>query len=170
MKKSYEERAIKFANYLAKLFQDCVYRKDFEWVIQHYNDTHSRKLHWAYGVSRIAIIRSDYVIKFNFQPEGEWEDGTAGDCYSEEKVYQMAVKDGMEYLLAKTTIHKKYGHTFSIMPRINGVEDYNRCWYKTCTEEEKLWIATHIYDLHPGNVGYYKRKVCIIDYAWSKNI
>ena len=167
MKKSYEERAIKFANYLAKLFQDCVYRSDFEWVIQQYNHTHSRKLHWAHGVSRIAIIRADYVIKFDFQPEGRWANGRAGDCYSEEEVYQIAVEDGMEHLLAKTTVCESCGHTFSVMPRINRIEDYSRLWWNYCTREEMDWLEEHVNDLHEGNIGYRRGKVCVIDYAWG---
>ena len=85
MRKTYEERGMKFAKFLAKLFQDCVYLRDFEYVLAEYNYTHSRKLQWAHGVSRIAIMRADYVIKFDFQPVGMWEDGHAGDCYSEEE-------------------------------------------------------------------------------------
>lgn len=170
MKKSYEERAIKFGNFLARLFQDCVYLRDFEWAIMHYNDCHSRKIMWAHGVSRIAIIRADYVIKFDFQPEGMWEDGHAGDCYSEEEVYQIAIEDGMEYLLAKTTVCEKYGHTFSVMPRINGVNDWRRSWWNYCTDKEIDWLEGHVNDLHEGNVGYKRGKVCVIDYAWNRAV
>lgn len=166
--KNYEQRAIKFANYLAKLFQDCVYCDDFEWVLKRYNRTHSRQLKWAHGVSRIAIIRADYVIKFDFQPEGYWANGKAGNCYSEVEVYQMAIEDGMEHLLAKPTVCESYGHTFSIMPRINRVNDEQRSWWYFCTSEEYNWLDEHINDLHDGNVGYRRGKVCVIDYAWEK--
>lgn len=167
MRKTYEERGMKFAKFLAKLFQDCVYLRDFEYVLTKYNYTHSRKLQWAHGVSRIAIMRADYVIKFDFQPVGRWANGQAGDCYSEEEVYDMAVADGMEYLFAKTTVNAEYGKTFSIMPRINGVNDYNKNWWNYCTHDECEWLEEHVHDLHDGNVGYRHGKVCVIDYAWG---
>ena len=67
MKKSYEERGIKFGTYLAKLFQNCDCYSDFAQVITNYNRCHTRRLNWAHGFTRIAIIRADYVIKFTYR-------------------------------------------------------------------------------------------------------
>ena len=76
MKTTYEERGIKFAKVLARLFEDCYYLSDFKKVIKAYNDCHKRKLRYSNGVSRIVIIRSDYVIKFDYKNRdrawGEW--------------------------------------------------------------------------------------------------
>lgn len=166
MKTTYEERGLKFAETLAKIFQACVYLEDFISVIEHYNETHSRKLRWSNGVSRIVIIRSDYVIKFDYHPCRFWEDGRAGNCESEEEVYQMAVEDGMEHLLAKPTVRHLFNHTISIMPKINGIGDGRRNWWEHCTREEYLWLEDNINDLHNNNLGYRNRKVCVIDYAW----
>ena len=165
--KNYEERAIKFAKFLDNLFADCEYLDDFEAVIMQYNRHHKRKLKYSHGVSRIAIMRSDYVIKFDFTPVGYWSNGKAGNCASEEEVYQTAVEDGMEYLLAKTTLVNVGFHTVSIMPLIRGVGNYNKDWTKFCTREEEDWLVWNINDLHSGNVGYRNRKVCVIDYAWG---
>lgn len=167
MKSTYETRAFKFAIILARLFDGCSSLEDFELALDYYNATHSRKLHWAHGVSRIAIIRSDYVIKFNITPDEEWEDGRAGNCESEEAVYERACEDGFEYLLAKTTVCTIAEHTFSIMPRINHVDDWNRDWTNYCTDEERAWLENNVNDLHEGNVGYKNKKVCVIDYAWD---
>ena len=167
---TYEERGKKFAtNTLARIFEGCVYLEDFIDAIEYYNNTHhSRPLKYANGVSRIAIIRGDYVVKFNFRPTGSFSDGRAGDCESEQEVYARALRDGMAHLLAKTTVLTVNGLTFSIMPRIKGIGK-NWCWWNHCTREEEKWLEDNLYDLHSYNVGYRKGKVCVIDYAWDAN-
>ena len=163
---NYEIRAEKFARQLSKMFEGCVYRIDFLRKISEYNRTHVRKLRYDYGVSRIAIIRSDYVIKFDYQAVDRWADGRAGNCMKEEEVYKKAVRDGMEYLLAKTKVLHLNGLTCSIMPKINHVNDDRRNWRDYCTCDEFRWLVSNLCDLHWGNVGYRNRKVCVIDYAF----
>ena len=139
MKKDYEARATRFIERtLVKMFDGCVSFRDFEYAIYSYNDSHRRALNWAHGVSRIAIIRSDYVVKVDYQP-----------------------------MLAKTTVLHMNGLTFSIMPRINGIDDWSRDWTDHCTIEERIWLNDHVHDLHDGNVGYRRNKVCVVDYAWE---
>lgn len=167
MKKStYEERGAKFAEVLAKRFEGCVTFDDFRREIQRYNMTHIRKLDWDHGVSRIAIIRADYVIKFDFNPTGLFSDGRAGNCSSEEAIYARAVADGMEHLLAKTTVLTLHGLTCSIMPRIKGIGT-RICWEDTVTPEEESWLYDNLNDLHMNNYGFRKGKICVIDYAWD---
>lgn len=168
MRTTYEERGLKFATTLAKMFQNCVYLNDFVSVIEHYNASHSRKLVFKNGVSRIAIIRADYVIKFDYEPTGWFSDGIAGNCMTELEAYEYAIEDGMEHLLAKPTVREMFGHTFSVMPRINHVGDESRRWYRTVSLEEEIWLEEHIYDMHDNNVGYRHGKVCVIDYAWHE--
>jgi len=167
-KSTYEARAIKFARLLAILFAGCSELSDFEYAVDWYNAHHSRKLRTAHGVSRFAIIRSDYVIKFDMIPTGSFKDGRAGNCHTEEAVYARAVADGMEHLLAKTTVMEIEEHTVAIMPRINGVDDWERSWYEHCTREEYRWLDENVGDLHEGNLGYRRGKVCVIDYAWDE--
>ena len=168
MKTTYEERGLKFAETLAKMFQSCVYLSDFVAVIDNYNASHSRKLVFKNGVSRIAIIRADYVIKFDYRPTGYFSDGKAGDCETELEAYEHAIEDGIEYLLAKPTVREMFGHTFSVMPRINHVGDKEREWWKGLSPEEEVWLENNINDLHDNNVGYKNGKVCVIDYAWHE--
>lgn len=167
MKSSYEVRALKFARVLASLFSGCDNLSDFEYVVGWYNAHHSRKLITAHGVSRFAVIRADYVIKFDMTPRSDFRDGRAGNCTSEERVYARAVAEGMEHLLAKTTVVNMGEHTIAIMPRISGIDDAERCWWDYCTEEEYQWLNDNINDLHDANVGYRNGKVCVIDYAWD---
>ena len=171
MKKTstYEERGKKFAiNVLTRLFDGCEYLDDFVDAIKYYNAHHFRKLKYDNGVSRIVIIRGDYVVKFNYRPTGDFSDGRAGDCESEQEIYARALRDGMAHLLAKTTVLTVNGLTFSIMPRIKGI-GRNWCWWEHCTREEEEWLEDNLYDLHRYNVGYRKGKVCVIDYAWDAN-
>ena len=167
MENTYEVRAMKFARILARMFEGCETLEDFEWAIRMYNNAHSRKLNYAHGVSRVAIIRADYVIKFDMIPQESFEDGRAGNCNSEEEIYERACEDGFEYLLAKTSVHTIEDLTFSIMPRVDHVGEWRRNWYDTCTEEEIEWLENNVCDLHEGNIGYRHGKVCVIDYAWD---
>lgn len=163
-KTSYEERAYKFAvRTLSKLFENCIDQVDFIHAIDNYNNTHVNKLQWANGISRFAIIRSDYVVKVDYNPYPEgW-----GDCRTEERVYKRAVTEGMDYLLAKTTVFELRGHTFAIMPKIAYIYNRRKNWFDGCTHEEYDWVTKNIKDIHSGNYGFRNGKVCFIDYAWD---
>lgn len=170
MKTSYEDRAYKFAmETLLGLFTNCSTLRDYEFAISDYNLTHSRRLHYAHGVSRIAIIRADYVIKFDMVPtDPHFKDNRAGNCITERMIYERAERDGMAHLLAKTSVYKVGKHVFSIMPRINNVGDEDRWFEDYLTDEEIEWLYDNVCDIHDGNVGYYKRKPVVIDYAWDE--
>ena len=107
MKTDYESRARKFAHVLIALFAGCESLDDFEFAISEYNATHSRPLVYAHGVSRIAIIRSDYVIKFDFCPSGWWEDGRAGSISSEAHVYEQQLRMAWNIFLLKLLLIRK---------------------------------------------------------------
>lgn len=168
MKSTYEARATKFARVLALLFAGCSDLEDFEYAVECYNECHTRKLTLMHGVSRIAIVRSDYVIKCDMIPRGSFRDGSAGNCHSEQRVYARAVADGFDYLLAKTTLVEVEGREFAIMPRIAHVDDESRWWGDYCDYTEMRWLNDNIGDLHEGNLGYRRGKVCVIDYAWDE--
>lgn len=167
MKSTYEARALKFARILCALFADCVTLGDFVNAIEGYNYTHTRELKYAHGVSRMAIIRADYVIKFDMAPVGCFKDGRAGNIESELAVYERAVLDGYAYLLAKTTVGEYDGIRFAIMPRVDHVHDEDRWYGDYLTEDEMDWLEENVKDLHDGNLGYRRNKPVIIDYAWD---
>lgn len=171
MKNDYEARALKFAHLLSRWFMDCLTLDDFVEAIDYYNAHHSIPLRYAHGVSRIAIMRADYVIKFDYAPEAEWDngDGTnrAGDNISEEIIYERAMHDGYAYLLAKTTVVTINGRHISIMPQIRDVNNENKYWGDYVTEEEYDWLVENVNDIHEGNVGYSHGKPVVIDYGWD---
>lgn len=163
MRNNYKVRAEKFAHVLVKLFADCEYLEDFEDAVRKYNNTHNHcSMKIAHGVSRIAIIRSDYVIKFQRRKDFQ---GWAGDSTSERKIYEKAVRDGYDYLLAETTLVNIDGVEVAIMPRVRGIgsSDYENL----TTWNEQEWIESNIYDLHSGNFGCRNGVICIVDYAWA---
>ena len=162
---TYLERAMKFSNVLAELFEGCRYLNDFQKAITDYNHNHARPIKWDNGVSRIVIMRSDYVIKFDYENTNPYYH-RFGNCTSEKEIYDTAVKDHMEHLLAETTICHSHGMTFSIMPCIKGVGIKSRVWCDYCSRAEAEWIWDNIGDIHCWNVGYRNGKVCIIDYAY----
>lgn len=167
MKNNYEARALKFAEtVLAPLFQDCHTLSDYQRQIFNYNETHKRPLHYANGVSRITILRNDYVIKFDIIPTGSFSDGRAGDCESELQIYKRAVEDGFSHLLAKPSLYYWGSKPFLIQPLVSGIGRTD-CWWYYCSDEEEYWLDHNIYDLHSHNYGFRKGKICIFDYAWG---
>lgn len=167
MKNNYEARALKFAEtVLAPLFQDCYTLTDYLVQIDCYNWNHKKPLRYDHGVTRITILRNDYVIKFDIIPIGRFSDGSAGDCESEVEIYNRAVEDGFSHLLAKPSLHYWGSKPFLIQPLVKGVgrTDY---WWRYCSEEEEYWLDHNVYDLHSHNYGFRKGKLCIFDYAWG---
>lgn len=161
-KTSYEERGTKFAKFLMKaFFENCDSLADYINAVNRYNRDHVRKLKFAHGVSRFVIIRSDYVIKIEYGTGKDW----AGGNENELEIYNLALKDGMAHLLAKPTLIEIDGKIISVMPKINNIRCRKRFW-KYCTYEEQAWLYSHVSDLHSGNIGYKKNKICIVDYAY----
>lgn len=158
--RSYEERAKDFIQlifpYLNKYNFDHDMRK---WGIFAFNHTYNRKVIYAHGMTRYALITSDYVVKVDYA-QTRW-----GNSEDEMKLYKEAVADGFDYLFAKISRYEYSGKTFYIMPRIRGIgkKDYDADEY--LTEEERDWVCEHVCDLHNQNYGWKDGHVVIFDYA-----
>ena len=160
---SYEERGEKFARYLMRtVFKGCKTLRQYRDAVNNYNATHVNQLIYKNGVSRFVIIRADYVIKIEYGKGKEW----AGGNLSEREVYDRAIEDGMEHLLAKPTLVKIGRRTLSVMPRVNHIRDAKKCWWEHCTPAECHWLGHNVTDMHSGNVGYKRNKVYVVDYAF----
>jgi hypothetical protein len=129
-------------------------------AVAQFNNNKNRKVTLAFGVSRYALITSDYVIKFD-RKGGRW----AGDCAGEYKKYQQAVKDGFAYLFAASTKVTYKHRNFYIMPRINGIGSGK--YWENLTFEEEHYIESVTSDMHWGNFGHYHKKPVIVDYAMA---
>jgi hypothetical protein len=158
MKNPYTIRAEKFLHEIYPYLKGKNEINKICTAVTQFNKDKNRKVKFAFGVSRYALITSDYVIKFD-RKGGRW----AGDCAGEYKKYQQAVKDGFAYLFAAST-KVTYNHrNFYIMPRIKGVGSGK--YWENLTFEEKRYIACVTSDMHNGNFGHYHKKPVIVDYA-----
>ena len=164
MKTTYEERAIKFIERtLAPLLAQNKPRYPKR-AIRNYNREHpDHPLKMTSGYTRTVIIRSDYVVKIDHNPNSGF-----GNNESEVKAYEFAKNAGYEYLFAKPTLFRVKGLkvNFEIMPRVrNGIGNFHKHYSRYLTHDELYFVNSFFGDLHEGNLGYFKNKPIFIDYA-----
>lgn len=162
MKSSYVDRAQKFVQEMAEYVSNWKNLSHIGYGLSQYAYDHPRrKVNMYNGLSRVAIITSDYVIKVDYT-----NDDTFGTCETEYNVYQTAKQDNMESLFAAVDKYEYNGICFYIMPRIHGVGTKWQDADCYMTEEEIKWCAKHyLWDLHYQNYGFRNGHVCLIDYA-----
>lgn len=164
MKSDYRVRARHFLETIYPLLDGCWGSpSECRRIMYRYNRQKSRKVIVCNGVSRIAIITSDYVIKFDYN---EYEVIRVGGCQSEVEFYQFAKKEGFGYMFAEITPFEYMGRTFYIMPRINGIGRKEYCYAEEFFEgEERDFLDRYLHDLHDENYGWYHGVPVIFDYA-----
>ena len=166
--RSYEERAKDFlkrvypiiSQYLTDPFkvEDCMDK---------FNEKYNRDVVVCWGSARVALITSDYVIKWEYDTE---EVDSIGGFEDELDLYEKAKKDGFAYLFAEITPFEYKDFPFYIMPRIERMDneygDYDTAW-DCMTREESDWCREHhLQDLHEGNFGERNGHICIFDYGF----
>lgn len=165
MRNTYEIRAQKFIRAIAPYFVDCEDLFDFQRAIFDFMMDHPRRhIHYDHGMTRFAIITSDYVIKIDYSPENIKQFG-GGE--QEIAFYQMAEREGMAHLFAKISRYDFNGRRFYIMPKVTGIDEdrWEDAWYYM-TAEEWEWCEDHnLHDLHCKNYGIMNGKVKIFDYG-----
>jgi len=160
MKTDYTVRAQKFLNEIFPViekFLDDPY--DLADALFDYCEKNHMRVNVRNGVSRWAIIRSDYVIKYDYDKEC-W----AGNCPNEVIKYAQAEEDGYAYLFAKITPVISHNITFYVMPRIKNI-GCHRSLIRALTNDEWDYIFSMTDDLHCNNYGWENDKPVIIDYA-----
>lgn len=164
--RTYIERAQDFIEEISPYIGDWNDVYNISYDVDDFNKEKHRKVIMRHGIARIALITSDYVVKYDFDEE---ECEVVGGCENEVQLYSQAVKDGFDYLFAEITRYYHNGRNFYIMPRIRGINEnnfYHADYYMT--DEENRWCDDHnLSDLHCNNYGFRRGKVCIIDYACS---
>lgn len=169
--KDYRIRAQKFIDSILPYIADCITSPSkVATAIEDYNHSHSRKIIVSYGATRIALITSDYVIKWDYDEE---EIETFGGCDSEYETYLFAKSEGYDYLLAEVTQVEKDGFTFNIMPRVrytgySTVARKGSLRYRLSLNEYE-WVNENLADIHCCNWGLKNGEVCIFDYAAGVN-
>lgn len=172
MKTSYIERAKKFLGqiypYIEQYLNDLNY---LEHQVNIFNKKFHRKVSMMEGSARVALITSDYVIKWVYDDDAE---NDVGGNKSELQMYEKAKNAGYEHLLVEPTKITIKNNDFLIMPKIyyigykdykgnvkDDIEDYT-------SAEEYSWISSNIYDLHNYNWGFDKEhNPIIIDYGMN---
>lgn len=164
--RNYEERAKDFIKAIFPYISDFTDVYSVCDDVDTFNYDHNRKVRVNHGCARIALITSDYVVKFDFDEE---EVEYVGGCDNEMELYAQAEADGFAYLFAKITEFAYNGRNFYIMPRIRGIsEERNWKWFGDhfMTEEENAWCERHnLTDLHCNNYGFRNGHICIVDYG-----
>ena len=163
--RSYEERA---KDFIKEIFP---FLRDFEspWTtrqdVRMYNASRTRNVKVACGCARIALLTSDYVVKWDYDED---EVNAVGGSENEIALYEIAEKEGFAYLFAKITRYEYNGRKFYIMPRVNGIHDSNGRAWQYMTNAERAWCQNHyLTDLHCNNYGLVNHKVIIVDYGFQ---
>ena len=170
MKSDYRFRAAKFLKDIFPYICDCLTdRYDVQKAIDCYNACKHRNVLFSYGAVRIALITSDYVIKWDYNKECIYE---CGGCADEHKAFMKAKEMGYDYLLAESTLIEYHGYYFMIMPRISKIgRKYNGGEIRNyLTEKEYKWVIKFDRDIHSYNWGIRDGKACLIDYAMSDEV
>lgn len=167
MKSDYVTRAKHFINQFFNSWDIAFIGENFpiiEQRIADYNFAKHRHVKFNYGMSRVAFITSDYVIKIDYHKC--W----AGNCIHEYTLYQDKIKNSpYSYLFAEITQYIYNGIAFYIMPRIYGIDENREedvDSFLNYDEERFVRDILCIHDLHSGNYGWKNKKVVIIDYAY----
>lgn len=170
MKSDYRIRAKKFLKSIFPYIDG--YMWDFDdilYQVEKYNEDKKRHVIVSCGSARIALITSDYVIKWDYDNDNVEE---IGGCDDEYNAYQEAVKAGYEYLLAEATLIEYKGFSFMIMPRIKHIGRSNNGGdiKAYLTRDEYEWVFKFNKDTHSYNWGIRHGKACLIDYAFSQEV
>lgn len=165
MRSSYEHRAKRFIKQIFPYLMACAELEEYEEAVFNFMMDHPyRNISCDHGLTRVAYITSDYVVKIDYDEE---QIARFGGSEKEIAFYAMAEREGMAHLFAKISRYDYRGRRFYIMPRVTGIdedrwEDAN--YYMT--DEENDWCEEHhLYDLHCKNYGLVNGQVKIIDYG-----
>ena len=161
--RDYVERAKDFIEQIFPYLEDNMDLSHIDDAIDAFNAEYDRKVMYRHGLSRIALITSDYVVKFDYDPD---EIESIGGCQNEVALYYDAKQEGFEYLLAEITPFSFHDREFYIMPRIYGIGSGRYYAEHYMNPAEQSFCRKHrITDLHSNNYGFRRGHVCLIDYA-----
>lgn len=171
MKSDYRIRAQKFIKQIFPYIDGYMYDDLDETIrrVQSFAAEKRRKVLVNSGISRIAIITADYVIKWDKYSHDVYG---AGNCEKEYLTWRWLLDEnpGYAYLFAEITRFKFGGEIFYIMPRVRGIDkDRHGDADNYVEEDEEDFLNEWFYDLHSGNFGIDRKgNVTIFDYAWNR--
>ena len=132
-------------------------------AVTEFNAHYKRHMSMAYGSARVCIIGPDYVIKMDYNTMAC---NDIGGCEREYRVYQKLSQTEYSYLLAPMHRFEINGKYYYAMKKFNHIgDDRNADDEYGWTWDEREFLKQHMNDLHAWNVGMYKGKGVVIDYA-----
>ena len=167
MKSDYRERAFRFIQEVYPYIDGFMYEPYLVTRrIRIFNHAKSRNVQVRNGCARIALITSDYVIKFDYDED---EVRRIGGCEDEVYFYGFVKKNHMEHLFAEITPVSYMGHKFYIMPRISGIGRYEDMHVEYFLNfEDSDFVHSYLSDMHSGNYGWKNGYPVIVDYALNE--
>ena len=170
MKNNYEIRAQKFIRQLMPYLLECDsfnaanidMIRSIETAISAFNTEKHRKVNISFGSTRIAILSSDYVIKIDYNPNGEFGD-SKDEIWNWEKRFS---KSEFAKHFAPISKYTYNGFDFYIMPFIPHVGEYMVEDIEEDEDEDfSEWIHEQLIDLHEEQFGKIGNKFVFVDYA-----
>ena len=156
---NYTVRATRFINQIAPYLVGMNTIARITRAVAQFNEDHHRAVMVFHGATRVALVTSDYVVKFDYSPDVD----RYGGCDEEMEFYAYACEQGYGEYLCPITYHMSNGRHFYIMPRATGIGETSL--YRSMPERAYDWVTDHIYDLHEDNVGMLNGHAVVIDYA-----
>lgn len=166
MKSDYKVRARHFLEEIWPYIENCGNEPyQYRIAMRKYNFHKSRHVLVGSGCVRVALVTSDYVIKFDYCPE---EARRVGGCADEAKFYAFAKSKGFAHLFAESTPFIFHNRAFFIMPRIEGIGRYEDAYVQEfLNDDDRDFVDEYLYDMHDQNYGWKNGYPVIIDYACS---
>ena len=167
MKDSYEYRSfLKLCKAIVNTCPDYYDEDIFIHWLSKYNKKNHTHFKWTCGCTRFVVLGDTIVLKWNVTKDEEMD---WGDCETELKIYEQAVKDGFAYLFAHCEHIRVIYQDFYFYPRIHNIGGRAHCHYEIdhfCSLNEYYYITTRIGDLHDDNWGVQNGHPVIVDYAY----
>lgn len=167
MKNSYQIRAKKTWEALKPYLVGCTNLFKYERAVYRFNCDKHRNVHFCSGSTRICFISADYVIKMDYDKD---QVSIWGGCQSEYDNYDFACVNGCDGAFCPI---EKIDENVYVMPRAKMADWDDESildeFWRDCTDEEYWYVQENIKDIHNQNVGHYKGRVVLIDYAACVN-
>ena len=124
--------------------------------------TWTNNLRVEFGSSRIVIIGSNFVVKWNYCDSAIVN---IGGCEEELNMYYYACRCGKDYLFAEMSCIYINGLFLYVMPFVSCVGQQKGWMEQYLDEEDYKWLVEKVRDLHSANWGVVDGQCVIIDYA-----
>lgn len=162
---TYIDRAIALIHHIHSYIWNMEDMFDLCDAVETFNADYHKGVRVECGLTRAALVYTDFVIKFDRKDAGDETLHTFGTCETEYNFYKKAEQEGFAYLFAESTKFSYKGTNYYIMPRIHGIDTARDEIEEYLTEEETDFLYDNLFDLHSGNFGFREGYPCIIDYA-----